>query len=190
MRPLTKVLTAGLILIAIFGISFLFFYKRTQKTSANQPLILTPAVINQPLPKASLVNILGEPLEDEKLRRGRVVLMFTLNECSACDQENEFLKTVVDSRKDVRFFYVIPFGKREEALKTAQSKYAFETFLDDHSMVSRSLQIYQVPIKIFLEDGIIKKTWLDATIQPEKQEEFKQWLNGLYRSTAQPGRDD
>lgn len=179
MRLFIKVLAVGLILITIFGVSFFFFYKRAQKTSVNQPLILTPAVINQPLPKASLVDISGKPLEDEKLRRGRVVLIFTLNECSACDQENDFLKTVVDSRKDVRFFYVIPFGKREEALKTAQSKYVFETFLDDHSMISRSLQIYQVPIKIFLEDGIIKKTWVDATIEPGKQAEFKQWLNGL-----------
>ena len=179
MRPFTKILTTGLILIAIFGVSFFFFYKRAQKSLAKQPLILTPAVINQPLPKANLVNISGQPLDDEKLRRGRVVLMFTLNECSYCDQENQFLKTVVDPRKDVRFFYVIPFGRKDQALKTAQSKYAFETFFDDHSMLSRSLQIYQVPIKIFVEDGIIKKTWLDASIDSDKQAEFKQWLNAL-----------
>jgi len=118
----------------------------------------------------------------------RVVLIFTLNECSPCDQENEFLKTVVDSRKDVRFFYVIPFGKREEALKTAQSKYAFETFLDDHSMVSRSLQIYQVPIKIFLEDGIIKKIWLDATIEPRETgtiQTMVEWVIGQLRNRVE-----
>jgi hypothetical protein len=179
MKTFTRVLLAGVLVAAIFGGSFFFFYKRAQKTLANQPLILTAAVINQPLPAAYLVDISGKPLDDEKLRRGKVVLIFTLNECSPCDVENEFLKTVVDSRKDVRFFYVIPFGKREQALKTAQSKYVFETVFDEHSLLSRSLQIYQVPIKIFVENGIIKKTWLDATTDLEKQAAFKQWLNGL-----------
>ena len=179
MRPLIKVLAVGSILIVIFCVSFFFFYKRAQNSLAKQPLILTPAVINQPLPKANLVNISGKLLDDEKLRHGRVVLIFTLLECSPCDQENEFLNTIAGSRKDVSFFYVIPFGKKDQALKAAQSKYAFETLFDEHSMLSRSLQIYQVPIKIFVENGIIKETWLDATTEPDKQAAFKQWLNAL-----------
>src|SRR5215510_9907408 len=135
-----KTLGAGVILIAVFCVSFFFFYKRTQKTLAKQPLILTQAVINQPLPNASLINVSGQLLDDEKLRHGRVVLVFTLNECPACGQENEFLKTVVGINQNVRFFGVIPFGQRDQALKTAQSKYAFETFFDQQSMLSRSLQ--------------------------------------------------
>jgi peroxiredoxin len=179
MRPLTKALGAGLILIAIFSISFYFFYQRAQKDLPKQPLILTPAVINQPLPKANLVDVSGKLLDDEKLRRGRVVLVFTLTECPPCDQENEFLKTVVGGRKDISFFYVIPFGNKDQALKTAQSKYTFETFFDEGSMLSRSLQVYQVPLKIFLEDGIIKKTWVEATVDNQRQAEFKEWLNSL-----------
>jgi hypothetical protein len=179
MNRLTRVLGGGAFLIVIFCVSFFFFYRRAQNNLAKQPLILTSAVISRPLPNANLVNISGQQLDDEKLRRGRVVLVFTLLECSPCDQENEFLKTTVGNRKDISFFYVIPFGKKDQALKGAQEKYAFETFFDQSSMLSRSLQIYQVPIKIFVEDGIIKKTWLDATTEPEKQAEFKQWLNGL-----------
>ena len=175
-----KTLTLGVILLAIFGISFFVFYKRAQKSLAKQqPLILTNAVINQPLPAAELVNISGERLTDDKLRRGKVVLVFSLIECFPCDQENEFLKAAVGNRKDVSFYYVIPFGRKDEALKAAQSKYAFETVFDDHSVLSRSLQVYQVPIKIFLQDGVIKRTWLDATTEPDKQAEFKQWLNSL-----------
>jgi thiol-disulfide isomerase/thioredoxin len=179
MRPLTKVLGIGSILIAVFGVSFFIFYPRAQKDLPKQPLILTSSVINQPLPKANLVNVSGKPLDDEKLRRGKVVLVFTLTDCKPCDEENEFLKTVVESRKDVRFIYVIPFGNKDQALKAAQSKYAFETFFDDGSMLSRSLQVYQVPLKVFLEDGIIKKTWVDATFDSQGQAEFKDWLNGL-----------
>jgi hypothetical protein len=179
MRPLTKVLAAGSIIIAIFCVSFFFFYKRAQKNLRKQPLILTSAVINQPLPKANLVNISGQLLGDEKLRRGRVVLVFTLIECKPCDAENEFLKTAVGTRKDVSLIYVIPFGNKDQALKLAQSKYAFETFFDDRSMLSRSLQVYQVPLKVFLEDGIIKKTWLEATVENGGQAEFKQWLSSF-----------
>lgn len=180
MRSLKKTLTFGVILLAIFGVSFFIFYKRAQNSlAARQPLILTTAVINQPLPAASLVNISGEQLSDDKLRRGKVVLVFSLIECVPCDEENEFLKSAVGNRKDVSFYFVIPFGKKELALKEAQSKYAFETVFDDRSMLSRSLQVYQVPIKIFLQDGIIKRTWYDATTEPDKQAEFKQWLNAL-----------
>lgn len=179
MRRFTKVLFGGAILIAVFGASFFFFYRRAQQTQAGQPLILTAAVLNQPLPQADLINLAGKSLDDEKLRHGRVVLVFTLNECPACDDENNFLKTAVGSNKNVRFYDVIPFGLKDEALKKAQSKYAFETFFDQHSMLSRSLQIYQVPVKIFLDDGIIRKVWLDATIEPADQAAFKQWLNAL-----------
>jgi hypothetical protein len=184
MRPLTKVLWASSILIAVFCISFYFFYKRAQKNLPKQnlpkqPLILTSSVINQPLPTADLVNISGKRLDDGRLRRGKVVLVFTLPECPPCDQQNEFLKMTVGDRKDISFIYVIPFGIRDNALKVAQSKYAFETFFDEHSMLSRSLQVYQVPIEIFLEDGIIKKTWVEATVDDQKRAEFKQWLSSL-----------
>jgi len=179
MRPLTKTPEIGLILIAVFCVSFYFFYTRAQKDPPKQDLILTSAVINQPLPKANLVNISGKPLEDEKLRRGKAVLVFMMPDCPPCDQENEFLKTVADSRKDVSFFYVIPFGNKDRVLKLAQSKYALEPFYDDGSNLSRKLQVYQVPIKVFLEDGLIKKTWVDATVDNQRQAEFKDWLRGL-----------
>lgn len=179
MRSLTKTLGIGLILIVVFGVSFYFFYKRAQKSPPKQDLILTSAVINQPLPKSNFVNTSGERFDDEKLRRGKVVLVFMMPDCPPCDQENEFLKTVVDSRKDVSFFYVIPFGNKGLVLKSAQSKYAFEPFYDDGSNLSKKLQIYQVPIKVFLEGGIIKKVWLDATVDNQRQAEFRDWLNGV-----------
>ena len=96
-----------------------------------------------------------------------------------CDQENDFLKTIVDSRKDVRFFYVIPFGNKNVGLRSGQSKYALEPVYDSGSNVARTLDINQVPIKVFLEEGIIKRTWIDATVTAEKQTEFRNWLRDL-----------
>src|ERR1041385_7915828 len=68
MRRFTKVLLGGAILIAVFGASFFFLYRRAQQTQAGQPLILTAAVLNQPLPQADLINLAGQSLDDEKLR--------------------------------------------------------------------------------------------------------------------------
>lgn len=181
MKTRTKTLTLGLILLAVFCGSFYFFYRRAQKKAlpAKQDLILTEAVLNRPLPQANLVNISDEKLADEELRQGKKVLVFMMPDCEPCDREHAFLKTVAGSRQDLRFLYVIPFGNKDEVLKMAQAKYALAPFYDRGSNLSRSLDIYQVPIKVFLEDGVIKKVWLDATSSDQKQAEFKAWLDGV-----------
>lgn len=181
MRNSTKALSAGSILLILLGVSFLIFYKRAQHKLEQQktPLILTSAVIDRPLPRSNLVNISGQALDDEKLRRGKIILVFMKPECQPCDQENQFLSTVVSLRKDVSFVFVIPFGNKDEALKLAQGRYASEAFFDSGSTVARELQLYQVPVKVFLEDGIIKKTWLDATVDSKLQDEFRTWLKNI-----------
>lgn len=179
MRTLRKALLAGIILLAVFCASLYFFYKRVQSSRAARPLILTPAVINRRLPEANLVNISGETLADERLRRGRAVLVFMMPDCQPCDQENDFLKTLAASRPDVTLIYVIPFGDRDEALKSARSKYAVEPFFDVGSGLSRGLQLYQVPVKVFIEDGIIKRTWPGAALDEREQAEFRDWLSSL-----------
>jgi len=98
MKPSNRSLGIGIILLAIFVASFYFFYRRAEN-KLQEPLIRTSAVINQPLPKANLVNISGKVLDDEKLRRGKVILVFTMTDCEPCNDENEFLKTVIGSRE-------------------------------------------------------------------------------------------
>lgn len=182
MNAFTKALRFAALLIAVAAISFYFFYRRAAQQQAKEaePLVQTKAVLNQPLPQARLVNISGNVLDDAKLRRGKVVLTFTLTTCQICDQEDDFLATVVNIRKDVSFFYVIPFGLKDDVLKSAQSKYKLETFYDEGSTLAKALEVYRVPTMLFIEDGIIKKTWLDgATVEPLSQVKFKQWLESL-----------
>lgn len=179
MRSFTKIHAAILTLVILFSGSFYVFYVLAQRKLPKPPLILTPNVINQPLPAANLVDASGKSLSDAELRHGKVVLIFSLVECQPCDKENEFLKTVIGMRNDVKFFYVLPFGNKENALKAAQAKYAGPVFYDDRSTLSKSLEVYQVPIKLFVEDGVMKKTWLDATVDAQTQSEFKDWLRGL-----------
>jgi thiol-disulfide isomerase/thioredoxin len=182
MKKTTQVLRTGLILIAIFCASFYFFYKRAQSKlpkEPQQPLFLTSAVINRPLPKSNLVSYSGNPLDDEKIRHGKFVLVFMMPDCKPCDEENDFLRTVAGSRKNISFVYVIPFGRKEEVLKLAQSKYSLEPFYDEGSTLSKELQLYQVPVKVFLEDGVIKKTWAGSEDTDQKKAEFRDWLGSV-----------
>lgn len=176
MKSIIKILAAAVILLTVFSVSFFAFYKKAQKNLPKQPLILTSAVIDKPLPRTNLIDIAGKKLDDVELRHGKVVIAFMMPDCESCDQENEFLKTVVNSRKDVRFVYVIPFGSKDENLRLAHDKYALEPFFDVGSNLSRKLQLHQVPLKIFLEDGIIKQTFIDSAITDRTQNEFRNWL--------------
>ena len=106
-------------------------------------------------------------------------MAFMMPDCVPCERENEFLKPIINSRKDVRFVYVIPFGNKHENLKLAHNKYALEPFLDVGNNLSRKLELRQVPLKLFVEDGIIKRTFIDSAITPEVQDDFKRWLASL-----------
>ena len=182
MNSIAKALRFAAIFIAVAAVSVYFFYRRAPQQQAKEaePLVQTEAVFNRSLPAAKLVNVSGNLLDDEKLRRGKVVLTFTLTTCEICDREDDFLATVVGNRKDVSFYYIIPFGIKDEVLKSAKDKYELETYFDEGSTIAKELEIYRVPTMLYLEDGIIKKTWLDgATVEETSQAKFKQWLAGL-----------
>jgi len=70
-------------------------------------------------------------------------------------------------------------GIKTEVLKEAQDKYCLETFFDQGSMLAKKLEVYQVPLKVFLEDGIIKKIWVEATVTDQRRSEFQNWLKEL-----------
>jgi hypothetical protein len=177
MRRISKIVAPGVLVLVVLCVTLSLLSRRTPSKPVGQPLILTPAVINQRLPEADLVDISDNRLEDNRLRHGKVVLVFTLTSCKPCDHENDFLKTVFNNRKGVSLFYVIPMGIKREALREARDKYAFETFFDQGSRLAKSLEVYQVPLKIYLEDGVIKKIWVEATVNDQRKREFRDWLN-------------
>lgn len=174
----TKIVNLPGILILIFLTSFFVFYT-IKDNSSKPPLILTSSVIGQSLPKTNLSDVSGKIFADENLRHGKFVLVFMMPDCDMCDAENEFLRSVVANHQDVSFIYVIPFGNKQKTLELAQNKYALKPYFDDGSMLSKKLELLQVPIKIFIEDGIIKQTWINASLTAEKQTEFKEWLQSV-----------
>lgn len=139
---------------------------------------LQPAV-GKSLPEARLVDNTGTALEDEALRRGKVMLVFVNPKCDPCKKEGEFLRTLIEKRPDVRFYGVVSLGEQVAALKESETLFPFKTFFDEQTHLASQLGIARVPVKMFLEDGIVKKTWGGASKSPEVQADFKEWLDSL-----------
>lgn len=135
--------------------------------------------VGKPLPEALLVDGAGTPLGEEALRRGRVVLVFVNPKCEPCKTEAAFLRTLIGEQSGVRFYGVVFLGERVATLTESEALFPFKTLFDEGARLSRQLGIARVPIKIFLEDGVVTKTWGGASRSPEVQADFAEWLRGL-----------
>ena len=165
----------------LFCLCFSIFYSLFRSRAEERPTqsSLPEAVLNQPLPQSSLTELSGAVLSDNELRRGKVMLVLATSECPLCLDESRFLSTVMDKRDDIRFYGVIPYGTDREVLKEAANKFPFKMFFDEGYRLRRALKINRVPVKIYLEDGIIKKTWIGSTTFFHAEAEFGKWLESL-----------
>jgi hypothetical protein len=169
--------------IILFGFSFVlfyrFFYQRLQPQTPPQPT-LSASVLDKPFPQSHLIDLSGKELESTALQHGKVVLVLVTPECGMCREEGQFLSTVVGRRSDVRFYGVVPLGESKEVLKDAEDKFPFKVYFDDSALLRRELAVNRVPAKLYLEDGIIKKTWVGSTAYYHTEDEFNHWLNSLH----------
>ena len=183
-----------LFLAAVFCGGFFFFYNRIQRSQAEskaQPtdssdvieVSATPdqskSQIGKPFPQAQLVRLDGSKVDDQIIRKGKVVVVFVTNDCDACETDSKFLQTVLDRRKDVAFYGIVPFGPRPESPEQAAKKFPFEVFYDQNDSFVYSMGINRVPVKVYLEDGIIKKGWIGAVRTDQGKTTFVNWLDSL-----------
>ncbi|MCI0562915.1 MAG: hypothetical protein MN733_30915 [Nitrososphaera sp.] len=168
-------ISLAILFTLIFCAGFVFFYTRRQQDLAPQVQV----GIGRQLPPASLIDSFNQSLTDTELRNGKAILVFLAPECDACLRDSVFLKEVVGVRTDVPFYGIISFGDKDSSLRAAEGKFPFRVFYDQGQKLSMSLGIKRVPIKLFVENGIIKRAWSGATINQEKQTEFVNWLKGL-----------
>src|SRR5688572_4621960 len=176
-----------LFLIAVFCAGFAFFYNRIQRSRADAPEEVTSApktdssksLIDKPLPHGQLVDVRGTNVDEQILRKGRVVLVFLTPDCDACVTESNFLETVVARRKDVSYYGVVPFGGRPDSPEAVEKAFPFRIFYDDSGTFVTTMGINRVPVKVYLEDGIIKKGWIGATLTDQNKTSFTEWLINL-----------
>ena len=160
----------------LFCSSFAFFFTRIEKRGDTS--FLAKSKSGAALPPSSLVDLNGEPLTDADLRTGRVMLVFLSPGCGACHKEIEFLKTVVSKRDDVRYYGVASLGSARPDPESEKHS-PFKVYNDQGSRLALGLGITKIPVKVFVEDGFIKKVWGGASSTDETQLAFVRWLDDL-----------
>ena len=169
-----QIISLAVIFTAVFCLGFTFFYARRQRSLAPQ----VPNTSGRTLPSAELVDESNQMLADSQLRSGKMILVFVTPDCDACMAEAQFLRKAIAQRADVPFYGVVSFGEKESALRQAKDEFPFKVFYDEHFKLASQLGIKRVPIKLFVENGVIRKSWGGATVQQDKQDEFLSWLKG------------
>jgi peroxiredoxin len=175
MTSRVHIISLAAIFTVVFCVGFAFFYARRQHSLASP----APVTSGKPLPAAELVDESNQVLADAQLRSGRVVLVFVTPDCDACLAEAQFLRKALAQRADIPFYGVVSFGDKDNALRGAKEEFPFKVFYDQHFKLASQLGIKRVPIKLFVENGIIRKSWGGATVQQDKQDEFLSWLKQL-----------
>jgi len=163
------------LLCAIFAFVYL------QRSGAAVTETFSPRLIGKPFPSARFTALYGEVLSADTIRTGKVVLVYFTPDCDACAVESAFLKSQAPLRADVKFYGIIPIGDKQAALTAASAsdKYPFKVYYDDGLLYGRSSKTIRVPLKIFIENGIVRKAWLGATGSISDQTAFLTWLNSL-----------
>jgi thiol-disulfide isomerase/thioredoxin len=161
----------------LFCSTFVLFYQRAWQR--ERQAAASPKGIDKPLPESHLIDVKGAKLNDDFVRRGRVVLAFVTPTCGACKREAEFLKTIVGKHEKVQFYGVISFGDEQTSLADAEKIFPFKVFFDEEGKLAAALGIRRVPIKIYLENGVIKKAWGGATVDEKAKDEFVKWLDSV-----------
>lgn len=174
-KKIIWICSLALLFVLVFCGGFVFFYTRNQQNAAARG----PVDAGKPLPSAELIDESNQQLADSALRQGRLVLVFVTSDCDACRKESEFLKGLVGKRSDVPFYGVISFGDMESSLRDAKGMFPFKVFYDRGFQLAGQLGIKRVPIKLFIENGVIKKSWGGATIDDKAKADFAQWLDDV-----------
>lgn len=171
------------VLVIGFVVVFLLLVRKTDhKTdqpadaASSTPL---PPLMNKPLPEANLVDSKGVKLADTSLRQGKVVLVFVSPNCRACDTEVAFLKPIVGQHPEINFLGVVSFGGGGAIPESLEKEFPFKLYLDTEPRLAGKLGLYRLPIKVFLEDGIIRKSWKGATNNDAERAEFAKWVDDL-----------
>ena len=171
--------------VVVFCAGFFFFKSRIERSQAEAQPIESDAnssrsLINKPFPLgAQLVDTDGAKVDEQILRKGRVVVVFVTTDCDACLAEGKFLQTIVDRRRDVTFYGLVPFGTRPDSSHVAEKTFPFRVLYDEANSFVMTMGINRVPVKVFLEDGIIKKGWIGAALTDKARTSFVEWLDSL-----------
>lgn len=128
-------------------------------------------IINAELPVTKLIDFQGNLQSDDELRQGQVILVLLSSECSVCLEEGEQLKEIIGRHENLKFYGALLFWS-DNNIHQIVDKFPLKVFLDHDSSLRKALGVKAVPIKIYLEDGVVKKVWTGGLINPKTKNTF------------------
>jgi len=173
---------AGSCFIAMLSISYAvtqhIYFKRQSSQIVHSKY--NPEVVGKPLPTHRLTDLSGKMLGDDELRRGKVFLVLLTVDCEACLKEGRFLEPIIDKYKNLRFYGALVFQQdiSAEALK-GKFPSNLKLFVDKDSLLLRGLKARAFPLKIYLENGVIRNIWAGTPNSPQVEGKFLEELGEI-----------
>ena len=174
----TWTVAMGVALAFVVGYAGAVFSSASKAAEKDPFAVLDKRVGNQ-LPPARFIAPGEKPVADDSWRKGKVVLVMLTTTCDACLYEAQFLRGVVGKRSDVKFLGVLSFEQDAASLQKAQSLFPFPVVRDDGMNLMQNLGVAGVPMKIYLENGVVKRTWGGASMTEAARAGFTQWLTNV-----------
>ena len=141
-------------------IAFLILHFSRHANSQSQ-LVLKDAVVisGQSLPKTDLLELNGNNVSPDMLRRGKVLLVFWTTGCEACQKELKLLSGVESEVSDRVRIYGIAVEDRDRIMTFVQEQeIKTKILLDKDAKLMKSLSVRFFPTKFLVEDGMIVNT--------------------------------
>jgi len=155
-------------------IAFLVLHFSRHPDSQSQ-LVLKDAVVisGQSLPQTELLEIDGNNIPPEMLRKGKVLLVFLRSGCGACQKELTLLSRLEPQISDNVKIYGVGVENRNQIMNFIQeNEFKPKILLDKDGKLMKSLSVKYFPTKFLVVDGVIVKTWFGNS--PDQAELFRQ----------------
>lgn len=128
---------------------------------AARPLVLADAVYisNEPLPATDLIELNGNPVAPDRLRKGKVLLVFFTTDCPACRKELTLLSQVESTLATQVTVYGVGVQDRNQIIDFRNAgEFRTNFIVDKDGQLMRSLHVKYFPARFLLYNGIIMKT--------------------------------
>jgi peroxiredoxin len=115
---------------------------------------------NTYFPNIDLVDSSGNPLQSKKIREGKVLLVYLMNGCDACDEEVSIISSIQKrAGLDAKVWGVV----RESANNANNfhgQKTSIPIIVDTGDRLRKELKIKAFPYNLLLNNGVIVKKWI------------------------------
>ena len=175
-------IVAGSCFITMLSISYalvqhIYFTKQSSQIVHRK---YNPEVVGKPLPTNRLTDLSGKILSDDELLRGKVFLILLTADCEACLKDGRFLEPIIEKYKNLRFYGAL-VSHQDISADTLKGKFPpnLKLFVDKDSLLLRALKVQAFPLKIYMENGVIKNIWTGTPGSPKIEGEFLDELDEI-----------